>query len=137
MALTLPEAAKGEKNVFVRGVIETFVENQRIAQVIPYRDITTGLDGITVPATADTAYALLRVRAFPDGSLIFLGPNELNPPPGTVVTLTNQYVGEPRFDPGEDRGIFVWRVSSGGPWEIRCSTPNLGRYSSRNLKLIW
>lgn len=47
MALTLPEAAKGEKNVFVRGVIETFVEDQRIAQVIPFRDITTGLDGIT------------------------------------------------------------------------------------------
>jgi len=47
MSLTLVEAAKGESNVFVRGVIETFVENQRLTQVIPYRDITGGLDGIT------------------------------------------------------------------------------------------
>lgn len=47
MALTLPEAAKGEKNVFTRGVIETFTENQRITQVIPFRDISGGLDGIT------------------------------------------------------------------------------------------
>ena len=47
MALTLVEAAKGEENVFTRGVIETFIENQRLTQVIPYRDISGGLDGIT------------------------------------------------------------------------------------------
>lgn len=46
MALTLVEAAKGEQNIFVRGVIETFIENQRLTQIVPYRDISGGLDGI-------------------------------------------------------------------------------------------
>ena len=46
MALTLVEAAKGESNVFTRGVIETFLENQRLAQVIPYRNIGGSLDGV-------------------------------------------------------------------------------------------
>ena len=46
MALTLVEASKGESNVFMRGVIETFTENQRLTQIIPYRNIGGSLDGI-------------------------------------------------------------------------------------------
>jgi hypothetical protein len=46
MALTLVEAAKGESNAFRRGVIETFAGAQRLAQLIPYRDIDGSLDGI-------------------------------------------------------------------------------------------
>ena len=46
MALTLLEAAKGESNVFTRGVVETFTENQRITQVIPFRQIDGRLDGV-------------------------------------------------------------------------------------------
>jgi hypothetical protein len=46
MALTLLEAAKGEGDLFTRGVIETFTENQRFTQLIPYRDILGSADGI-------------------------------------------------------------------------------------------
>ena len=46
MALTLVEAAKGESNVFTRGVIETFIDGVRLAQVVPYRPIGGALDGI-------------------------------------------------------------------------------------------
>lgn len=46
MALTLVEAAKGESNVFIRGVIETFIETQRILQILPYRGIPGSADGI-------------------------------------------------------------------------------------------
>lgn len=50
MTLTLVEAAKRESNVFVRGVIETFIDNQRLLQVVPFRDISGGLDGISLEA---------------------------------------------------------------------------------------
>ena len=46
MALTLVEAAKGEGNLFTQGVIETFMENQRFTQIVPYRDILGSADGI-------------------------------------------------------------------------------------------
>ncbi len=46
MALTLVEASKGEGNLFTRGVIETFTENQRLAQIIPYDEIQGHADGI-------------------------------------------------------------------------------------------
>ncbi len=59
MALTLVEAAKGERNIFTRGVIETFIENVRLSQVIPYRPITGALDGIeresVLPTVANRA----------------------------------------------------------------------------------
>lgn len=64
MALTLVEAAKGEQNVFVRGVIETFIENQRLAQVIPYRDIQGGLDGIVQEAVLPDAQTRAVNEAF-------------------------------------------------------------------------
>jgi len=50
MALTLIEAAKGESNLVVRGVIETFMENQRLTQIIPFREITGSTDGIEMEA---------------------------------------------------------------------------------------
>ena len=46
MALTLVEASKGEGNLFTRGVIETFTENQRLAQIIPFDEIQGHADGI-------------------------------------------------------------------------------------------
>ena len=55
MALTLVEAAKGEENIFTRGVIETFIENQRLAQVIPYREIPGSADGIVQEAVLPDA----------------------------------------------------------------------------------
>lgn len=50
MALTLVEAAKGERDPFVRGVIMTFIENQRLTQIVPYRDIQGSSDGIVQEA---------------------------------------------------------------------------------------
>lgn len=55
MALTLIEAAKGEGNLFTRGVIETFMENQRLAQIIPYREILGSADGIVNEAALPDA----------------------------------------------------------------------------------
>lgn len=55
MALTLVEAAKGEGNIFRRGVIETFTDNQRIMQVVPFRDIPGSADGITQEAVLPDA----------------------------------------------------------------------------------
>ncbi len=46
MALTLVEAAKGETNVFRQGVIEAFIEDQTLLQVIPIRNILGSVDGI-------------------------------------------------------------------------------------------
>lgn len=46
MPLTLIEAAKGERNPFTRAVIETFTDGQRLAQVIPYDEISGSADGI-------------------------------------------------------------------------------------------
>lgn len=55
MALTLVEAAKGEGDLFTRGVIETFIENMRITQVIPFRDIEGSADGISQEAVLPDA----------------------------------------------------------------------------------
>ena len=46
MPLTLIEAAKGAPTLFERGVIQTFTDGQRLAQVIPYDEITGSADGI-------------------------------------------------------------------------------------------
>jgi len=55
MALTLVEAAKGEENVFTRGVIETFMENQRLTELVPYREIGGSADGIEQEAVLPDA----------------------------------------------------------------------------------
>ena len=69
MALTLVEAAKGEQNVFVRGVIETFIENQRLAQVVPFRDISGGLDGVVQEAVLPDAETRAVNEAFTSNAL--------------------------------------------------------------------
>jgi hypothetical protein len=55
MALTLIEAAKREENIFTRGVVETFTANQRLAQIIPYREITGSLDGVSMESVLPSA----------------------------------------------------------------------------------
>ena len=107
------------------GVFDVYSEGDSVTFFFNTRYSDSGLDGLTIPSPADTARALLRVRAFPDPDLVFLGPEKVNPPPGPVITLTDEYVGEPMFDPGVDRGIFVWRSEPGGDWEMRCSTPDI------------
>ena len=57
MPLTLVEAAKGEGNLFTRGVIETFTENQRLAQIVPYDEISGSADGIEQEAVLPDAEA--------------------------------------------------------------------------------
>lgn len=46
MPLTLVEAAKGETNPFRRGVIQTFMDNSRLAELVPYEEIPGGSDSI-------------------------------------------------------------------------------------------
>jgi hypothetical protein len=55
MALTLVEASKGESNLFKRGVIETFIEDHRLLQIIPMRDIEGSADGIEQEAVLPDA----------------------------------------------------------------------------------
>lgn len=107
------------------GVFDVFAEGDSVTFFFNTRYADSGVDGLTVPSTADTARAAFRYFAFPDNSLIFLGPSKANPPAG-VVFLTDEYVGEPAFDPGTDLGTYVWRTAPGGDWEVRCSTPNVG-----------
>ncbi len=55
MALTLVEAAKGESDVFKRGVIETFTEGNRLSQVLPIRGISGRLDGVELESVLPEA----------------------------------------------------------------------------------
>jgi len=55
MAYTLIEAAKGENDPFTRGVIETFIEDQRLLQILPFRGILGSADGITQEAVLPDA----------------------------------------------------------------------------------
>ncbi len=107
------------------GVFDTFAEGDTATYFFNTRFGDTGIDGITVPSVADTAYARFAILAIAVASQVFLGPNGVHPQTSTNIPLTDEYVGAPAFDPGVDRGTFVWRQSPGGPWEIRCSTPNI------------
>ena len=64
MALTLVEAAKGEGNLFTRSVIETFMENMRLTQIVPYRDIAGSADGIVQEAQLPDADSRAVNQAF-------------------------------------------------------------------------
>lgn len=55
MAYTFVEAAKGQTNIFARGVIETFIEDQRLLQILPFRGIPGSADGITQEAVLPDA----------------------------------------------------------------------------------
>jgi hypothetical protein len=105
------------------GLFDVYTEADTVSFYFNTRYADTGVDGLTIPSVADTLRARLRVRAYDDSSLVFLGPDEINPSPSLPLLLTDDYVGAPPFEPGVDRGIWIWRASPGGPWELRCSTP--------------
>ncbi len=107
------------------GIFDTFAEGDSVRWFFNSRFADTGLDGLTIPALAETVYADLRIRGLPDLGATHLGPDGVNPPAVLPFVLTDAYVGAPSFTPGVDRGIWIWRVSPGGPWELRCSTPQL------------
>ena len=111
------------------GIFDTFSEGDSVTYFVNTAYGDTGIDGLTIPSTADTMRAVLRRDAFLEIDLIYLGPNKVHPPIYPFIILTDQYVGAPDFTPGVDEGIFVWRASPGGDWEVRFSTP-LGEYST-------
>ncbi len=86
----------------------------------------TGLDALTIPGDADTAWGVFRLLGHADSARVFLGPSGVHPPAGDApIALTDAYAGAPSFTPGVSRGTFVWRKAPGGAWEIRCSSPEL------------
>jgi hypothetical protein len=105
------------------GIFDVFAEGDTVSFFFTTRHAENGVDGLTIPSTADTMLARLRVRAWDDSTLVFLGPQEVHPDLPPPFVLTDAYVGAPAFTPGVDRGIWVWRTSPGGPWEVRCSSP--------------
>ena len=107
------------------GIFDTFSEGDSVSYFFNTRYADTGIDGLTIPSTADTLFARFRIRAILDTSKIFLGPLAVNPPLASEIVLTNAYVGQPAFTPGVSQGTYVWRTAPGGNWEIRCSTPDL------------
>jgi hypothetical protein len=108
------------------GLFDTKVEGDTLRFFFNTRYGEDGVDGLTIPTGADTLHAQLRIRGVIEYENIFLGPDEISPPEDEWLALTDAYVGAPVFTPGVDRGIFVWRQSPGGPWELRCSTPIIG-----------
>lgn len=52
--LTLLEASKGLDSVFQRAVIETFVSTNRLFQILPFRSISGGHDGILMESELPT-----------------------------------------------------------------------------------
>jgi hypothetical protein len=109
------------------GLFDVFTEGDSVTFYFNTRWADDGVDGLTIPSTADTLFARLRIRGFDDPDLVFLGPDEINPPPSIPMILTDEYVGAPAFTPGVDRGIWVWRTAPAGAWEMRCSTPLLNQ----------
>jgi hypothetical protein len=106
------------------GLFDTFVEGDTLRYFFNTRWGEDGVDGLTIPSTADTMWARLEIRGFLDITKVFLGPDELSPNPGADwYLLTDDWVGEPPWEAAVDQGTFVWRQFPGGPWEIRCSTP--------------
>jgi hypothetical protein len=105
------------------GLFDTKTEGDTLTFFFNTRYFENGVDGLTIPSTADTMYAQVNIRSVPDYDKIFLGPTEVNPDSVAWITLTDEYVGAPTFIPGVEHGIYVWRQSAGGPWEMRCSTP--------------
>ncbi len=69
MALTLVEAAKGETDAFRRGIIEAFMDDQRLLQRIPFREISGGHDGQLVEAVLPDAQTRGVNQAFTANSL--------------------------------------------------------------------
>jgi hypothetical protein len=106
------------------GIFDTFSAGDTLTYFFNTRDGENGVDGLTIPAVSDTVRARIRILAIDNVSYVFLGPGEVHPPAAVPILLTDDYVGAPAFDPGVDRGTWIWRASPGGPWEVRCSTPD-------------
>jgi hypothetical protein len=107
------------------GLFDTWAEGDSVTYWFNSRFADAGLDGLTIPSAADTLWGRFRIRAIDDPARIFLGPAGVHPTPSLVIPLTDAYVGAPSFTPGVSRGTWVWRTAPGGPWEVRCSTPQV------------
>ncbi len=108
------------------GLWDVWTEGDTLSYYFNTRWGDTGVDGLTIPGDADTAWGVFRLLGHADSARIFLGPSGVHPPAGDApIPLTDAYAGAPTFTPGVSRGTFVWRKAPGGAWEIRCSTPDL------------
>ncbi|MFN8179360.1 MAG: FG-GAP-like repeat-containing protein [bacterium] len=107
------------------GLFDTYAEGDSVTFFFNTRYGDTGLDGLTIRSTQEKAYGRFHIRGLPDSAHVFLGPQQEHPPAFNTAVLTDAYVGKPLFTPGVDRGIWVWRQSPGGDWEIRASTPDI------------
>jgi hypothetical protein len=92
-----------------------------------------GVDAWTFRTPSGNPTAQFRFNGFAVNQFIFLGPLGIHPT-GTMVLLTDQYVGAPAFVPGVDVGLFCWREEPGGKWEIRVSAPP-GTYGNFTAEL--
>lgn len=90
-----------------------------------------GLDVFRFDTVSGNPFALLEWRGTFAATRIFLGPLGVHPA-NPITQLTDDYVGAPTFTPGVDEGMYVWRLSPGGPWEIHVSAPpgTFGNYSA-------
>ncbi len=91
-----------------------------------------GVDAFELDTAAASPLALLQWRGSFIPDRFFLGPDGVHPN-NPVTVLTDEYVGAPPFTPGEDEGLYLWRESAGGRWQIRVSAPpgTAGNYSGR------
>lgn len=92
-----------------------------------------GDDAFTCSTSGGNPTAYFRQNGEVHNDLVFLGPNAVNPASGAgVVTLTDAYVGAPSYTPGVSKGIYCWRTSPGGPWEVRVTSPpgTYGNYTA-------
>jgi hypothetical protein len=98
-----------------------------------FRFSEDGVDAYSFDTPGEDPVAAFRFNAKIFNDQIFLGPNEVNPAPAAfTVQLTDAYVGEPAFSPGVDQGVWCWRESAGGRWQVRVSAPpgTFGNYSA-------
>lgn len=97
-----------------------------------FRFSEDGVDAYSFDTPGEDPVAAFRFNGKIFNDQIFLGPSEVNPAPSAfTVQLTDAYVGEPTFAPGVDQGVWCWRESAGGRWQVRVSAPpaTFGNYS--------
>jgi hypothetical protein len=107
------------------GVFDGWEEGDTLSYFFNSRFADTGLDGLSIPSNGGAAHARLALDGYYVLGSIFLGPQGVHPAEITFE-LTDAYVGAPSFNPGVDKGTWLWRESPGGTWELRCSTPDIG-----------
>ena len=91
-----------------------------------------GVDAFSLESQSASPLGHLEWRGTYAPERIFLGPLGEHPT-DPIFLLTDDFVGEPVFTPGVDEGLYVWRESPGGRWQIRVSAPpgTDGNYSGR------